>query len=241
MKRILKSSLVLCIVLLMTSQGVFADSVVSPGVELQREGELLEIRNNLIIEAIKNGNTDFNSIIEENQELKELKNSNLDNISVEKRKLVKTEEVGNTIVSFYNDGFFITEELIVEESPKNTLASKINYKKAHNFAAAYNRFGNVIWTVFVEAEFGYDGEKVWVNGNPYGFYEKMGIINIWEVDDWHVDWTPEQGNLLARAYARGNFYWGLDVKGVGITFDNTVVDLRVSCNHNGTIFRSNGY
>ena len=56
------------------------------------------------------------------------------------------------------------------------VSGAINYKKAHNFAAAYNRFGNVIWTVFVEAEFGYDGEKVWVNGNPYGFYEKMGII-----------------------------------------------------------------
>lgn len=203
--------------------------------------ENLTRRDDLIVNAIKNGETDLEKLIKESFSIEELSKPKVENI-----KTIRVEKIDNTIVTFKNDGTFYIDS--IKESPtlgENNFSNSFNLKSATQYKTASNSyeargiFGNLLWKAYIQAEFGYDGKKAWVNGKPYGYYSR-GTLSIWQVSNWNTGWTNYEGRLGARAYARGNFHWGAEYEGNGLIVQDLNLDLRVSCNYKGIIFRNNG-
>lgn len=94
-----------------------------------------------------------------------------------------------------------------------------------------------MYRLFIEAEFAYNGTSAWVN-NHISNYRRLEPLTVWKVSDWHDGWENAEGKLLARAYARGNFYWGITIEGNEFIGNEVYEDLRVTCNMNGKIFRN---
>lgn len=198
--------------------------------------ENLYRRNDLIVEAIKNNNFNFEEIIKSKFSYDDLKVQAVNEVVA-----IRIEQINNTRVIFNNDGTFFIDTIEEKENSKGNLKSisNANYKTASNKFEARGAMGNLVWEAYIEAEFGYDGEKAWVNGEPYGYY-KRGILSLWQVSDWNVGWTNYEGSLGARAYARGNFHFGIEYDGNGLVIQDIPLDLRVSCNYKGKIFKNSG-
>lgn len=94
-----------------------------------------------------------------------------------------------------------------------------------------------IYRIFVTADFAYNGAEAWAESVSSN-YRRLMPLNAWKVSNWHNGWENSQGKLLARAYARGNFYWGYTVYGNEIVMNDVYEDLRVTCNMEGKIFRN---
>lgn len=201
----------------------------------------LSKRNDLIVNAIKNGESDFERIIKEQFSYEDLQVPVIEDI-----KVIRSEELDNVIINFKNDGTFYIEKINIKNDKLRfatdhdaILRGAVSYKTASNSYEARGLFGNLLWEAYIEAEFGFDGQKAWVNGTPYGYY-KRGNLSLWQVSDWDVDWTNYGGELGARAYARGNFHWGVEYDGNGLVIQELNLDLRVSCNYKGRIFKNKG-
>lgn len=150
------------------------------------------------------------------------------------------DDKGFKKVTFY-DNEIITEEL--KEEPISSARSSVNYKRASNeYVATHKFFGYKVWSAHVEADFAYDYNSAWAE-SVVGYYKTYNIIGgMWSVDNENYGSEKVEGGKLSRAYYRGTFHYGLEANiggtSTGLKVQTRPVDLRVSCNYQGKIFRN---
>ncbi|MNE36319.1 hypothetical protein D3C80_1301260 [compost metagenome] len=74
--------------------------------------------------------------------------------------------------------------------------------------------GNTVFSISVRGYFTYNGTAV----NPHlvdAWYNK-GTLSIWQVDNWEEGVTYEMSGKV-RIYGKGNFHFGLEINGYGLT------------------------
>jgi len=168
--------------------------------------------------------------------------------------VLKSVDLGNgCYLTFLSNGVFYLDEL-KEKSlkypyPNNLSAtavtnnyssttSQIHYKFASNDRYAYNIFGWPLFKIHIESNFGYNGIKAWYAGGLSGYYSRYISGGIWQVSNWQVGTTVINGGEYCRAYARGNFHFGIEYEGNGWIFQDVYEDVRVSVTRNGTVYRN---
>ncbi len=97
--------------------------------------------------------------------------------------------------------------------------------------------GNLLYTIHVENNFGYDGIKAWDAGG-FCAYHQNGCCSLWQIDNWETGTTVINNGEYCRAFARGNFHFGFEYEKIGIVIQDVFEDLRVSVTRNGDVYRS---
>ncbi len=168
--------------------------------------------------------------------------------------VLKSVDLGNgCYLTFLSNGVFYLDELKEKQLkypyPSNLSAvnvtnnyssstSQIHYKFASNDRYAYNIFGWPLFRIHIESNFGYNGTKAWYAGGLVGYYSRYISGGIWQVSNWQVGTTVINGGEYCRAYARGNFHFGIEYQGIGWIFQDVYEDVRVSVTRNGTVYRN---
>ncbi|TCW33470.1 hypothetical protein EDC21_12128 [Thermohydrogenium kirishiense] len=257
-KKLVVMLLVVAILSVSTFSSVFADKVEeNSGVQLVPNADKqtsisdaqmkkeISLRNEKLIEYLKSHSSkDVKSSLE--NFLSENKLSNIKN--VEKPSLIKVVYLDKqNSIYFYNDGTVALETLtsgpvlssaLYDQTKNSTLTYAPKYKFASNDRYYYGAvLGNLLFHVHIEANFGYDGSKAWYAGGLWGYYER-GTLSAWQVSNWETGTTVINNGEYCRAYARGNFHWGIEYEGNGLVVQDEYVDLRVSVTRNGDVWKN---
>ncbi|AKB38360.1 hypothetical protein MSSAC_3770 [Methanosarcina siciliae C2J] len=157
-------------------------------------------------------------------------------------------------ITFTNQGYFVIDNLIVEETKNNTF--QLNNQKntiqpssqksemdsqslvnpdytstlTHS-VSEYNFFGWKLFTVTTEGYFGYDHKSV----QPYhldSWYVHNMPLNLWQISNWE-DGENLTSNNTAEVYGQGNFHYGFEYRGNSITVQNYYIKVYLSCDQNG--------
>lgn len=246
------ANLVLCGLLLTSTCPIYADSLPSDieGYSLSQEQYL---SNEYIYDFLKGTQEDdlesaLVQLIEDTQvNTFSLSNKPLKYTTFSNEKIVngipyKIDNEGLNTVTFYDDRI-VLDTITIEDSPTLSSRSAVNYKTAHNRHLETNRFlGYKLWSANVQADFAYNGQKAWTE-SVNSYYETYNIAGgVWNVSNERDGSESLQGGTLARAYYRAQFHYGLEVStpnsSFGIRFQDVPVDVRVSCNLNGKIFKN---
>jgi len=123
-------------------------------------------------------------------------------------------------------------------SNPSSIQGQTQYKWASNDRYEYSPLGIFLFHIHIESYFGYDGVNASYGGGLSGYYEKGGLPNPWQVSNWEVGTTIVEGGSYCRAFARGNFHWGIEYQGVGIVLQDVYEDVRVSVTRDGTVYKN---
>lgn len=234
---------------------VFVFSIILSSSAFANEIESKEVsrdfNNNQILDYLKS-NKDEDSV----EVLKDLysdtneidfksRNSLTSDMKIENDVPYNIDDEGLQQVIFYDDIIIISQlkESVSQELPESLSMARNSYKSASNTYTAVNKyFGYNMWTATVEADFSYNGSQARVL-DVQGYYDTHNIAGgLWKVENEREGSTLLENGKVARAYYRGRFYYGISISLPGGGFDITMgeynLDLRVSCNHNGKIFRN---
>jgi hypothetical protein len=167
--------------------------------------------------------------------------------------LVKTVAINNkTTLIFSDNGGFAVDTITSRPAKASEIASSYlaapalsvkpayaaQYTFAENDYSYCDMFGWELWTVHVESHFGYNGSSAWYGGGLNAYYKRFFAGGIWQVQNWNYGTTVVNGGQYCRAYADGNFNWGVEIEGIGWLAQDIPVDLRVSCTEAGTIYKN---
>ena len=186
-------------------------------------------REQKIINIIKNyESNEWNLLLEELEPLK----TNI-NTETQKITILKTYKFDNKTVSFLSDGSYIVD--VLEKKESNKLYATDSYTNTYQkVRTQYGAANTVVWKAWVEGYFKYDGTNT---PTPYltnSGYEK-GFLSVWKVSDWEDDTTTYANTKKAACYAKGYFYWGIEIPGEDIVFQDMHVDVRLYCDKDGNI------
>ncbi|WP_433944379.1 hypothetical protein [Paenibacillus sp. SN-8-1] len=129
----------------------------------------------------------------------------------------------NVKITFTNSPFFVVETVTEDNPVINSSSVSPDVKTAAASKATPTRtytldvkgiFGNTLFSISVEGYFTYNGTAV----NPHlvdAWYNK-GNFSIWQVSNWEEGKTYEITGK-ARIYGRGNFHFGIEIAGYGLT------------------------
>lgn len=147
----------------------------------------------------------------------------------------------NTYIEFYSSGSFIVHNsYTVSSTPADETTASLNsgsYCTAtkRSQTDAYNMFGYIVISVWAEGYFEYDNVNA-PTAHIYDCkYEKYGILNAWDVQDWEEGTPSNESNKTAKFYGSGNFYWGITYEGNGWKIQNKHITVGYSCNKSGVM------
>lgn len=154
--------------------------------------------------------------------------------------LVRTVTIDDeTTVTFSSDGSFVVDKLTSRRiaNPTGRVTTMATYSKwAANDRTAYDMFGWALYHIHIESYFGYNGTQAWYAGGLVGYYQRYLAGGVWQVSNWEVGTTVINGGEYCRAYARGNFHFGLEYQGIGWIIQDVYEDVRVSVTRDGTVY-----
>jgi len=61
---------------------------------------------------------------------------------------------------------------------------------------------------------------------------------LWQVSNWKYGTESVENGAYTRAYARGNFHYGLEYEGNGLVIQDIYEDVRVSVTKDGTVYKN---
>lgn len=128
-----------------------------------------------------------------------------------------------SIVFFTSGDFLVYDTVDTVDMPVMLNTCATNYIYANNkassytstkksVASAYNALGYIILEVWAEGYFSYNGSST---PTPYMVdydYEKYGVLNAWNVENWKGGTSTNASNKTAQFKASGTFGWGLSWK-----------------------------
>lgn len=95
----------------------------------------------------------------------------------------------------------------------------------------YNFLGWKLFTVYTKGYFVYDHKSV----QPYhinSWYVHNMPFNLWQISNWEKG-THMISSNTAEVYGQGDFHYGFEYNGKGITVQNYYVKIYLSCDQNG--------
>lgn len=147
-------------------------------------------------------------------------------------------------ITFTDRGYFLIDNL-KEESNNNT-SQPINKKSEMNShsgvdslytppltssVSEYNWLGWKLFTVCTQGYFEYDHKSV----QPYfddSWYVHNMPFNLWQISNWEKG-THQISSSNAEIYGQGNFHYGFEYNGSGLTVQNDYVKVYLLCDQNG--------
>lgn len=144
-------------------------------------------------------------------------------------------------ITFTDRGYFSIDNLKVNNNTQliNT-KSEINPHSGTDSLYAppltssvseYNWLGWKLFTVCTQGYFEYNHKSV----QPY-FYDSWYVhnmpFNLWQISNWETG-THQISSSTAEIYAQGNFHYGFEYNGNGLTVQNYYVKVYLSCDQNG--------
>lgn len=246
------ANLVLCGFLITSTCPIYANSM-PPDIEDCLLTQEQYLSNEYIYDFLKGTQEDdlesaLTQLIKDNQvNTFSLSNIPLNHSIFSNEKIVngvpyKIDNEGLNTVMFYDDRI-VLDTVTIEDRQTLSSRSAVNYKTAHNRHLEINRFfGYKLWSANVQADFAYNGKKAWTE-SVNSYYETYNIVGgIWNVSNERDGSESLQSGTLARAYYRAQFHYGLEIitpnGSFGIRLQDVPVDVRVSCNLNGKIFKN---
>ncbi|WP_226568837.1 hypothetical protein [Bacillus stratosphericus] len=141
-----------------------------------------------------------------------------------------------------NSPVFFIHQTTVENTPENesdfdTAAKKKKYKNTKTFTSSYtarNFLNMKLFTVKTKGYFQYNGSNVKAKLND-AWYTK-GFLSIWQVSNWKKG-TYKKGKNYAEVYGRGNFHFGLEIKGYGLVVQDQYIKVYLTANKKGTVWK----
>ncbi|QSZ27680.1 hypothetical protein ACETAC_01890 [Aceticella autotrophica] len=205
---------------------------------------ILMNRNNKLVDYIKNNsNKNVINAVDTFIEAHKIDVSKYKVKDFQNKALVKKVNINdNTTIEFNSDGSFVVDTLTskpILNQVSSTSLMTTRYKWAANDRIGYNAWGMKLYRIHVESNFGYDGVSAWYAGGLMGYYERyFGPGGFWQVSNWDTGTTVVNGGEYCRAYARGNFHFGIEYQGIGWVIQDIYEDVRVSVNYDGTVYRN---
>jgi hypothetical protein len=144
-------------------------------------------------------------------------------------------------ITFINRNYFLIDDLKVN----NNTIQQVNKNKTNSKSgeisfytplltssiSEYNWFGWKLFTVCTTGYFEYNYNSV----QPY-FYDSWYVhnmpFNLWQISNWKKG-THIISNNTAEVYGQGNFHYGFEYNGNGLTVQNYYVKAYLSCDQNG--------
>lgn len=163
-------------------------------------------------------------------ELKKSMNYSEDEIA--NSKILKSEIINGKEITFYNNGVFSIEDDEPEKANRVTASGTVTGTATKSY---YSWVGLKLFTISVTCKFKYNGSKASYHSGLDGYY-KRGILSIWQVSNWQVG--REQAGTSYTAYAKGNFHYGFEIKGIGIIVQELYIKHVVTCSKTGKITKS---
>lgn len=176
--------------------------------------------------------------------------ANKDNISISKDGTVSGNNNSRTYqlkdgsnITFTDQGYFLIDSL--KEEANNTI-QPINEKSEMNSqsevnslytpiltstVSGYNRLGWKLFTVYTKGYFVYDHKSV----QPYhrnSWYVRNMPFNLWQISNWEKG-AHMISSSTAEVYGQGDFHYGFEYNGKGLTVQNYYVKIYLSCDQNG--------
>lgn len=254
MKKILKKILSLTLLASITI-GASSTGLITQAKEITSPSKKIEVMNQKLIkylesispeEAIPSNIENFlQNNISEKEKLTGKEYADIANQSNEKVKSLQkkgytsnelaTAQVIDTVITENNlkveildNGVFSVENL---NTPVKALASSGSVW-GQAYKDYYSNVGVRIFTIAVGSGFAYDGNKASYYGNFTAYYTR-GTLSIWQVSNWATG--HEAVGTSYRAYAGGNFHYGVEYQGVGLIIQDLYVQHVVTCSKTGSI------
>lgn len=216
-----------------------------------------ELVSTLEEELSKSDNVDVSEVIDEFFENNEVDGTELydtieqDKIDTENKealgwtedqiaesKIIETVEVDGYTIEYYSNGTFAVEypeeETLApaKSGGFSTMAKATTKSKKATSKREYRSWvGVLMFTVGQEGYFNYNGSKATYKSGFDGWY-KRGTFSIWQVDKW--DPVKEASGKNYTFTVKGNFHWGAEIKGVGLTIQDLRVKQVITCKPDGT-------
>ncbi len=145
-------------------------------------------------------------------------------------------------ITFTDRGYFLIDNLKVN----NNNTQLINTKSEMNpqsgadslytpsltsSVSEYNWLGWKLFTVCTQGYFEYNHKSV----QPYfdnSWYVHNMPFNLWQISNWEKG-THQISSSTAEIYGQGNFHYGFEYNGSGLTVQNYYVKVYLSCDQNG--------
>ncbi|MDI6604474.1 MAG: hypothetical protein QME35_04970 [Thermoanaerobacteraceae bacterium] len=242
-KKIISFLLVLTLLSVSSLSSAFAAELIGKQAIVDNLPTMLMNRNNKLIDYIKNNpNKNVITAVDAFMEAHKIDVSKYKVKDFQNKALVKTVKINdNTTIEFNSDGSFAVDTLISKPILNQVSRASLmttQYKWAANDRIGYNVWGMKLFHIHIESKFGYNGSSAWYAGGLIGYYEKYFCGGIWQVSNWDTGTTVVNGGEYCRAYARGNFHWGLGYEGNYWSIQDVYEDVRVSVNYDGTVYRN---
>lgn len=156
-----------------------------------------------------NSDKDFKSFLRSNVE-----NGNFEeHIISDNVKITLTDSPFFVVETVTDDAPAVESSLASSELVTAAAASQATPTKTYTLEVK-SILGNTIFSISVQGYFTYNGTAV----NPHlvdAWYNK-GTLSIWQVDNWDEGVTYENTGKT-RIYGKGNFHFGLEIAGYGLT------------------------
>lgn len=145
-------------------------------------------------------------------------------------------------ITFTNKDFFLIDNLKVNNNTIKPIneKSEMNSQSGDNSlytpplkfsASEYNWLGWKLFTVYAKGYFGYDHKSV----QPYfddSWYVHNMPFNLWQISNWEKG-AHMISNSTAEVYGQGNFHYGFEYNGGGLTVQDYYIKIYLSCDQNG--------
>ena len=243
-KKIISFFLVLTLLSVSSFSSIYAAELIDKQSIVDNLSTILMNRNNKLIAYIKNNpNKNVITAVDAFMEAHKIDVSKYKVKDFQNKALVNIVKINdNTTIGFNSDGSFavdtLTSKPILNQVSSASLMTT-QYKWAANDRIRYSIWGYKLYRIHVESNFGYNGVSAWYAGGLMGYYERyFGPGGIWQVSNWDTGTTVVNGGEYCRAYARGNFHYGIEYQGIGWVIQDIYEDVRVSVNYDGTAYRN---
>lgn len=146
----------------------------------------------------------------------------------------------NLTIITTNSPVFYIHQTTAEETPeengdfKSTAAKYKNTKTFTSWYTAKNILNMDLFTVKTRGYFQYNGNNVKAKLND-AWYTKS-FLSIWQVSNWGKG-TYKKGKNYAEVYGRGNFHFGIEIKGYGLVVQDQYIKVFLTANKKGTVWK----
>ncbi|MEK5460919.1 hypothetical protein NST36_18950 [Bacillus sp. FSL R5-0293] len=149
----------------------------------------------------------------------------------------------NLTIITTNSPVFYIHQTTADETPEDPeengdfKATAAKYKNTKTFTSSYtakNFLNMKLFTVKTKGYFQYNGSNVKAKLND-AWYTKA-FLSIWQVSNWKKG-TYKKGKNYAELYGRGNFHFGLEIKGYGLVVQDQYIKVYLTANKKGTVWK----